>query len=397
MGFAELVAFLASCMAINALSIDIVLPALAQVGDDLALADPNHRQIVIVAYLVGMGISQLFFGPGSDRFGRRAVLLVGLSIFTLASLGAALAPSFGVLLAARLVQGLGAGAPRVVAISIARDRYGGVEMARLMSLVLMVFMVVPVLAPSAGQLVLFVAPWRWIFGVLFVAGLGLALWTTLRLPETLRPELRRSLAPRTIAAGYLEILRTPATLVPMVAMGLMMGALMSFITSAQQIFQDVFEVGASFPLLFALIALGMSLGAFLNSRWVRIYGPGPIARRAMAGFVIVNAVFLLVAHLGWVGLLSFMVFQTATLTLFGFVGANLNALAMEPMAHLAGTASSAIGAFTTILATLLGGLIGQQFDGSVVPLVAGNVVLGAAALVAFQLARSSSPRPATVD
>lgn len=393
MGFVELVAFLASCMAINALSIDIVLPALAQLGDDLAVADPNHRQGVIVTYLIGMGLSQLVFGPSSDRFGRRAVLLVGLSIFTVASLIAALAPTFSGLLLARLIQGLGAGAPRVVAVSIARDRYGGAEMARLMSLVMMVFMVVPILAPSVGQLILFVAPWRWILGVLFAAGFGLALWAAIRLTETLRPEMRRSLAIRTVAGGYLETLRTRSTVVPMVAMGLVMGALMSFITSAQQVFQDVYDVGASFPLLFALIALGMSAGSFLNARWVRILGAGLIARRALIGFVAVSGIFLGCAHLGWVGLVSFMVFQTATLLLFGFVGANLNAMAMEAMPHLAGTASSAIGAFTTIFGALAGGFIGQQFDGTVVPLAAGNLALGFAALIVLWLGCPRTARP----
>jgi DHA1 family bicyclomycin/chloramphenicol resistance-like MFS transporter len=385
MGFVELVAFLASCMAINALSIDIVLPALAQLGADVGISDPNHRQGVIVAYIVGMGLSQLVFGPASDRFGRRPILLVGRAIFTVAALAAVLAPTFGVLLIARFVQGLGAGAPRVVAISIARDRYGGTEMARLMSLVMMVFMVVPILAPSVGQAVLYVGPWRWIFVVLFVAGLGLAGWTATRLSETLRPELRRSLAPRVILGGYLETLSTRATAVPMLAMGLAMGALMSFITSVQQIFQDVYGVGESFPLLFALIAIGMSLGAFLNARWVRIYGAALIARYALAAFVSISVVFVALAAGGWVGLVSFMVLQSITLTLFGFVGANLNAMAMEPMAHLAGTASSAIGAFTTIMGALLGGLIGQLFDGTVMPLAAGNLALSAAALLVLVL------------
>jgi DHA1 family bicyclomycin/chloramphenicol resistance-like MFS transporter len=389
MGFVELVAFLASCMAINALSIDIVLPALAQLGADVGVADPNHRQGVIVAYLIGMGLSQLVFGPASDRYGRRPILLVGLGVFTAASLAAALAPTFSVLLVARLVQGLGAGAPRVVALSIARDRYGGSEMARLMSLVMMVFMVVPILAPTVGQAVLYVGPWRWIFAVLFVAGLGLAAWTAVRMQETLRPELRRSLEARVIFAGYAETLRTRATVVPMLAMSLAMGALMAFITSVQQIFQDVYQVGENFPLLFALIAVGMSLGSFLNARWVRIHGTARIARHALTAFSLISAAFVALSLLGWVDLVLFMVLQSLSLTLFGFVGANLNALAMEPMAHLAGTASSAIGAFTTIGGALLGGFVGQQFDGTVTPLAAGNLALSTAALIVFVVGQRS--------
>lgn len=392
MGFGELVLFLAATMALNALAIDVVLPALPQMGADLAVTDPNHNQLVVVVYLIGMGASQLVHGPLADRYGRRVTLLVGLVIYSLAALVSALASSFTALIVGRILQGIGAGSPRVVAMSIARDRYHGTEMARVMSLVMMVFMVVPVLAPSLGQAILLVAPWRWIFGVLTVAGVVISVWTVRRLAETLRPEHRRPLSPRAVARAYAEVLSTRATVVPTLAATLAMGSLMAFVTSSQQVFQEVLGAGRAFPLLFAVGAITMSIGSFFNSRLVRRMGPARLARRALHSFIATAAVLSLLACTEHIDLVTFEALQCVLLLSFGFVGANLNALAMAPMGHLAGTASSAIGAVTSIGAAALGGVIGQQYDGTVRPLVLGSLALGVAARAVLVL---SPPAPAT--
>lgn len=391
MGFVELVAFLATIMALNALAIDVVLPGLPHLGAELGVAEGNRRQLVIVAYLIGMGGSQLVHGPLADRIGRKPTLLVGLTIYGVAALASAVAPSFGALVAARVVQGLGAGAPRVVAVSIARDRYRGSEMARVMSLVMMVFMVVPVLAPSVGQAVLWVASWRWIFGVLTVAGAVVAVWAGLRLTETLAPEHRRSLSPRTIARGLREVVTTRATAVPMLAMALTHGALMAFVTSAQQVYQDTFHVGAAFALWFALIAVTMSVAAFGNARLVRTFGPARLARRALHLMIVSAAVMSALAVTDHLNLFGYEALACVVLMSFGFVGSNLNALAMEPMGHLAGTASSVLGAVATIGGALIGGVVGQLYDGTARPLALGVLALAIMARAALLLTPTPDP------
>lgn len=386
MGFVELVAFLAIIMALNALAIDVVLPGLPALGAELGVAGGNQRQLVIVVYLVGMGASQLVYGALADRIGRRPTLLIGLAIYGLAGLASAVAPSFGALLAARVAQGLGAGSPRVVAVSIARDRYRGSEMAQVMSLVTMVFMVVPVLAPSLGQAVLWVAGWRWIFGVLAVGGALVATWAGVRLAETLAPAHRRSLSPMAVARGLREVVTTRATAVPIVAMTLMQGVVMAFVTSAQQVYQDTYGVGAAFPLWFALIALTMSVAAFGNARLVRTLGPAALARRALHVMIVSAGAMAALAATDHLGLAAYEALACVVLMSFGFVGSNLNALAMEPMGHLAGTASSVLGAITTIGGGLVGGAVGHLYDGTPRPLALGVLGLALVARATLWLA-----------
>ncbi len=380
MAFAEFVAFVAACMALNALAIDVMLPALPDLNADFFLNDPNQSQAVIAVYLLGMGASQLIYGPLSDRFGRRPVLIGGLLLFSLAGLLSALAPSFTLMLAARFVQGLGAGAPRVIAVSLARDTYSGRQLGRVMSLAMMVFMAVPILAPSVGQLILLVAPWRWAFGALVVGGGAVLAWTLFRLEESLPAARRRSISPAAVLDGFRIAITTRSAMGYMLAMGLVLGAHMGFITSAQRIFMDIFDAGQRFSLLFALVAMAMSVAAFTNSRLVMRFGMRRLAIVGLSALVLLNVAHLLVLTRGPETLPVFLLMQAGSMFLFGFLGANLNALAMEPLGHVAGTASSLIGFFTTVSGALLGFGVGQLFDGSVVPLTMAYVVLGTAAL-----------------
>ena len=398
MGFVELVAFLAITMALNALAIDIVLPGLPAIGADLRVVEDNHRQLVIVVYLISMGASQLVQGPLADRLGRRPTLLLGLSVYALAAAACALAPSFPALLVGRAVQGLGAGGLRVVAVSIARDRHRGTEMARVMSLVTMVFMVVPLLAPTLGQGVLWVADWRWVFGVMAVGGLAVAGWAATRLVETLAVEHRRSLSPRAVGRAVREVVTHRETIVATLAMMMINGALMAYVTSSQQIFQETFVVGAWFPVLFAVIAVAISVAAFANARVVGALGTARTARRALHVFIAVAAVHSVLALSGHLPLAAFEILTCAQMMCSGFVGSNLNALAMEPMGHLAGTASSVIGAVTIVGSAVIGGAVGNAYDGTARPFVVGTlalVILTRAILVL--LPRPADPSaPATV-
>jgi len=380
MGFTEFVGFIAACMALNALAIDVMLPALPMLNADFGLANPNHAQMVIAIYLLGMGTSQLLYGPLSDRFGRRPVLIGGLLVFVVAGLLSAVTNSFGTLLAARLLQGVGAGAPRVIAVSLARDTYSGAQMGRVMSLAMMVFMAVPILAPSLGQLILLVLPWRWTFGALVVASGAVLAWTLLRMQESLPPERRRAISVGAILEGYRITAASRSAVGYMAAMGLVMGAHMGFITSAQQIFVDVFDAGRSFTLLFALIALAMSVAAFTNSRLVHRVGMRRLSLIGLSALVGLNVIHLGLALADLVSLPVFLLLQAGSMFVFGFLASNLNALAMEPLGHVAGTASSLIGFFSTACGALIGFGIGQLFDGSVMPLTASYVVLGMLAL-----------------
>jgi DHA1 family bicyclomycin/chloramphenicol resistance-like MFS transporter len=380
MGFGEFIGFIAACMALNALAIDIMLPALPLLTTDFQLTDPNQAQTVIGVYLIGTGVAQLFYGPISDRYGRRVVLTVGLLIFVLAGILSTLAESFTTLLAARVLQGIGAGAPRVTAVALARDRYAGAQMAKVISMAMVIFMAVPVFAPSLGQLVLLVAPWRWVFGLLVLAGVAVLWWMLVRLPETLAPEGRRPISVDAIYSAYRQTLTHRRTFGYMLALSLIIGAHLSFISSAQQIFVDVFGAGGSFTVLFALIAVATGFAAYFNARMVHRLGMRRICMAGLVALLIINVLHLALDLSGRESLLIFMLLQGASVFIFGFLAADLNALAMEPMGHIAGTASSMIGFFSTISSALIALFIGYIFNGTVIPLLSAYVVLTILAL-----------------
>ena len=375
----ELVALMAGLMSLNALAIDIMLPALPQMGEALAVADPNHRQYVVIAYVLGMGAAQLGFGPISDRFGRRAPLLVSLLGYSLFGVLCIFAPSFGVLLVARALQGVAAAGARVISLSVIRDLYVGRQMARIMSLVTLVFMAMPMLAPNIGQGVLLVANWRWVFVVLAVVGLTMTGWVALRLDETLPPAQRQSLEPSTLLSSYALVFTTRVTCGYMLATGVVFGALFSFISSSEQLYVGVFGKATTFTLYFASVAAAMGVAALTNARLVERWGMRRLSHGALIALVTVN--LLLVLLLWLVG--GFWVFHVGMMLsffCFAFLGANFNSLAMEPLGKIAGTASAAIGFVSTLLAGMLGALVGQQFDGTVMPVTVGFLVLGVTSL-----------------
>jgi DHA1 family bicyclomycin/chloramphenicol resistance-like MFS transporter len=379
-GFGEFVVMIAGLMALNALAIDVMLPGLQEIGAALRVPDENDRQAVLSAYLLAFGLGQLLVGSLSDRFGRRPVLLGGLALYIIAAIVCASAPSFAALLAGRALQGLASAAPRVVVTAVVRDCYSGRKMASVMSLAMMTFMTVPVLAPSIGQLVLMFASWRAIFVLLAAYGVIMALWAWRRLPETLPALSRRSASVRDIASAACNVVTTGQTLGYAVAGGLMFGANFGFVVSAQQVFTQVFGLGRYFPLAFAAVAVTMSLSAFINSRLVGRLGMRTISRRAVAIFTGLAATLLALAVFGLLQLWAFMLLIGGMMFLLGMVFSNFNALAMEPQGSDAGTASSFIGSVTTVMAAVLGYLVGQAYDGTVIPLGTGYLTLGAATL-----------------
>jgi DHA1 family bicyclomycin/chloramphenicol resistance-like MFS transporter len=381
MGFRQFVALIAALMAVNALAIDSMLPALAIMGDALAIPTDNQRQWIITAYLLGFGATQIIYGPLADRFGRKPVLLTGLAIFVVFSIAAAFATTFSTLILARVLQGVGSAATRVLTVSIVRDSYSGRKMARVMSLSFIVFLAIPILAPSLGQAILLVAPWPWIFGVLAIFGSAVALWAAWKLPETLHPEDRTPIRVSTIARAFRLALTTRLAVGYMSAMGIVFGGLFGFITSSQQIFVDVFDQEILFPAIFALIAFFMAMSSLLNATIVERLGMRLVSHTALVGYIGFAALHAAVAYLGYETLWTFTILQGAMMFCFGLVGPNFGAMAMEPLGHIAGTASAVQGFFTTICGALLGFLIGQSFDGTVVPLTLGFLFCGVAALL----------------
>ena len=271
-GFKELVALVAMLMAMNALAIDSMLPALPAIGEGLGIGDANQRQWVVTAYLLGFGVTQIIYGPLADRFGRRPVLFAGVAIYVAFSAVAAFAWSFETLLIARALQGVGAASTRVLAVAIVRDQYEGRRMAQVMSLSFLVFLAVPIIAPSLGALILLLGPWRWIFAVLGLFGVGVLIWAALRLPETLKPENRMPIDLKRIGAAAWETVSNRLSIGYTLAMAVIVGCLFGFINSAQQVFEVALGNAAIFPVIFAMVGCAMAAASLLNASLVQRLG-----------------------------------------------------------------------------------------------------------------------------
>lgn len=367
----EFIALCAGLMALNALAIDIMLPGLQQIGESLDVASENHRQFVVSAYFFGMAAALLSYGPASDRFGRRAPLFFGLGLYIAAAFAAVFAPTFEILLALRFIQGVGAASTRVIAVSVVRDRFGGRAMAEVMSLIFMVFMIIPVVAPGIGQLVLAFGEWHLIFLVMAIVASVIASWAYLRLPETLRPEDRRPIDVGSILRGFAIVLTNRISLFYTLASTILFGALFGFINSAQQIYVGIYGLGYWFPVVFAGVAGLMAVSSFLNSRLVVKLGMRRLSHGALLGFLTVSGIWFFLSLLGPVPLWLFIVLFSIAMFLFGWLGSNFNAISMEPLGHIAGTAASVQGFMQTLGGGLIGVYIGQHFDGTVTPIAAG--------------------------
>ncbi|WOH83692.1 multidrug effflux MFS transporter [Bradyrhizobium sp. BEA-2-5] len=380
MGFPEFVIVIASIMALNPLAMDMMLPALPNIGTAFQIPVANHLQLVLSTFLIGFGAGQFVMGPLSDRFGRRPVLLGGMAVYAVASVLAVAAPSFETLLLARALQGLGTAATRVIATSIVRDCYVGRRMASVMSLAMMVFIAVPVIAPSFGQAVLLVTAWRGIFVVLMLYGVIALAWSAMRMPETLPLELRKSLAIPEVLSAFRQTITNRQTLGYALAAGGVQGSLFAFVFSSQQIFTEIFKLGHYFPVAFAACAVGVAIAGFLNSRIVGRIGMRVISHAALTGFAVVAGVLLLAVKTDTLSLPLFMVLSGLMMFAFGLMMANFTALAMEPQGKIAGTASSLYGTITTLLGIGVGTTIGQDYDGTLAPFATGFFLCTLAAL-----------------
>ncbi len=380
LGPKEFVAMMASLMAMNALAIDTMLPALGQISRDFGLTDPNLRQWIVSAYLIGTGAGAVFYGPLSDRYGRKPVLLGAVGVYTALSILSIFSGSFSMLIGLRLAQGLAAGAFSVLVSSIVRDRYSGDAMAQLMSFVFIVFMGVPVIAPSLGSAILAFSEWHMIFVLLALMGAFVAAWVWNRLPETLEPEHVIPIRFSAIVDVWGKVITHRQALGYMFGSGIAFGALFGFINSAQQVFFELFGAADIFPYAFASVAGAMALASFFNSRIVMRFGARRVSHSALLAFIALSAIHLISA---WDGesLTMFLILHALTMSMCGFIGANFSSIAMEPFGNMAGAASSFQNSCRMLCAAGLGVIIGQSYDGTVVPLVLGFLICGSASLL----------------
>jgi DHA1 family bicyclomycin/chloramphenicol resistance-like MFS transporter len=377
------VAVLALTMALGALGIDLMLPAFDDIRSAFDLpADSTRVAGIVTTYMLGLATGTLVYGPLSDRVGRRPALYLGFLLYAIGALGAALAPSLDAILAARFLWGVGAAGPRTIVLAIVRDSYRGDEMAKRMSLILAVFIVVPVLAPSLGALIVAIAPWRWVFWACVVFVGVIALWA-LRIPETLHPANR-------IAAGGADLLRAVRIVIGnrqtmgyTLALTVSFGAFVSYLASSELILSDVFDRANLFPVFFGLLAAVMGTAMLSNSRIVDRFGVRPTVRRALIAYVAVAAVLVLVSVLadGSPPLWLFTLLLATVLIMHALLIPNANALAMDPMGSVAGTAASVIGFVSTGGGAAFGALIDRAFNGTVTPLAIGFLSSAVVALL----------------
>jgi DHA1 family bicyclomycin/chloramphenicol resistance-like MFS transporter len=392
----EFVALMAMLFATIAISIDAMLPALPDIAATLTPDAPNAAQLVVTSFVFGMGIGTLFAGPLSDRFGRKRIIMLGSGLYALAALACYFAPTLEVLLAARVIQGIGAAGPRTVSIAMIRDLFKGREMARIMSFAMMIFTAVPAIAPLMGQGIIAIADWHAIF-LAYIAFSGLTmLWLGLRQPETLPLTSRRSLRPADLLAALRELGHHPIVIVSTLLQALTLAALFATLSSIQPIFEVVHDRAETFPLWFAVIAVASMSGSVLNSRIVMSLGMRRVVRGTYVAQLVLTLLTLALLGSGaMTGDAAFAVQLVWCVGLFAMMGltiGNLNALAMEPMGHVAGLAASVISSLATVGSVLLAIPVGLAFDGTALPLLIGVAVLIGIALV-LSLKALGEPRP----
>jgi DHA1 family bicyclomycin/chloramphenicol resistance-like MFS transporter len=374
----ELIVLMALLMSLQAFGIDAMLPALGVMGDDLG-APGNERQFVIGAYFLGSGIGAFFPGAFADRFGRRPVLAVGLIVYVLFSLACMLVTDFTTLIGLRLAQGLGCAGLSVVPAAIVRDRVGGDRMARLMSLIMMIFLVVPLVAPTIGQVILNLLGWRAIFGAMAVMGVLVGTWVWIRLPESLAPENRQDIEVPTILRNMGAALASRAAIGYVVGSALVFGSLFGFLNSSQQLIGEHFGAGQNFAIIFGAAVLGMVVANFTNARIVERFGARRVSHAALLVFIAASVAQYFSAGVDQ-KLWEFVPILAVSMATMGFIGANFSSIAMQPFAHIAGAASSAQTSVRMVSGSLLGSMIGLAYDGTARPLATAMLACGLLAL-----------------
>ena len=393
LGRIEFIALLGTMFAIVAFSIDAMLPALSQIAEDLSLENPNRAQLILTSFILGMGLGTAVAGPLSDAFGRKTVILMGVMLYMIGATLALFAPSLELILAARVIQGFGAAGPRVVSLALVRDLYSGRAMAQIISYAMLVFTLFPAVAPLIGSAIIAGFGWRAIFVSFLIFSVVMVGWMLLRQPETLPPAARRPLRPLSLWADLCEAMANRQMQRSILVQTLVFTALFGTISSIQQVFDLTYGRGESFPLWFAVIALVAAPAGPINGVLVMRFGMRPLIRTALWASMSLSLVTFIAAQSGLGSEATFWIYFIWTVSIFAtaaFSIGNLNALALEPLGHIAGMAASLMGALATIGGAIAGAVIGQFYNGTVTPLALG---IGGALLVGALLMRNM-PREA---
>lgn len=383
-GFREFVTLMASLIAMVALSIDAMLPALRAIGEELNAADPNDPQLVIGLFFLGMAVAQLIYGPLSDSFGRKPMIFLGLAIYLAGSALCLMSWSLPTLIAGRVIQGIGAAGPRIVANAIIRDRYEGRQMASVTSLVMSVFIVVPVFAPLVGQGIMALSDWRMIFWFLAALATGLLLWSKVRLTETLPAEARQPFSFGRIMRAIREVLANRLSLGCTLCMGLVFASFLAFLSSAEQVLGEAYELGEWFPVTFSCLATVVGFSSAYNSRLVMRHGMQRLA--SIGVMIIIGASCCFAAYSFLIGMPPLpvaLLWLACSVGSIGIVFGNLNAMAMEPLGHIAGVGAAVVGALSSLVSVTVGAQIARSYDGTALPIALGYIVCGSCALAAL--------------
>ena len=381
-GLVEFVALVALLSSLMALAIDAMLPALPVIGADLGVSNPNSPQLIISTVFFGMLVGQVLFGPISDSVGRKPLIYWGLGLFMVGSLVSMFAHSFEMMLFGRVLQGIGVAAPRVVTMALVRDCYSGREMAKIMSFTMIVFIMVPAIAPSLGLGILWIADWRMIFGAFILLSAPMLIWFWLRMPETWPAEKRRPFAWHEQWEATKIVCGNRLVMGYSLVTGLVFAAFLGYLNSVQQILQEQYGLGDQFPLYFAALALAIGGASIVNAKLVMKLGMRLLSARALQVVSALSAVFLVIVLLqsGQPPLWLFMGYCLLAFFSVGLLFGNLNALAMEPIGDYAGIGASIIGVVSTAVAIPIGVLIGQSYNKTVIPIVIGFLILTVLAL-----------------
>jgi MFS transporter, DHA1 family, multidrug resistance protein len=393
LSFGEFVSLMAFMMSLVALSIDSMLPALSEIGKEFGIHG-NETQLVVSLFFLGLAVGQIVYGPISDSTGRKPPIYAGFFIFIAGTIIAIYATSFYIVLAGRLLQGLGAAGPRTMTLSLVRDQYGGSVMARVMSFVMTVFILVPVIAPSMGQAVLLFWGWRSVFVVLLILAVINLIWFAARHPETLHEEYRGEFTLTWIGHAMGEFLSQKTAMAYTGVAGIIGGCFLGYLNSAQQLFQNLYQLGDNFPIFFAIIALSIGGASFTNAHFVMRFGMRKMAFVAM-GFMSLLSVMLFFISSAFNGIPPFPVLMAFFVAIFfslGILFGNLNALAMEPLGNIAGLGAAVVGFSSTLLQFVIGTIIGQLYNNTVLPVVGGFALLSLLSLIILQIIHTNSRR-----
>ncbi|NER15399.1 Bcr/CflA family efflux MFS transporter [Leptobacterium flavescens] len=386
----EFIALMASLMSLVALAIDALLPALGIIGDTIGITDTNDNQLLVTMIFLGLGIGQLLSGPLSDSFGRKPVIYFGFSLFIIASIICTTAPSLEIMILGRILQGIGLSAPRTISVAIVRDSFSGDYMAKIMSFVTVIFILVPAIAPALGKFLLDTMGWRSIFYTQIAISVIVVIWFAIRQKETLKPENKVKFNIKLFSQGTKEFFKYKQAVVNTLILGFVTASFLVFLSTAQKIFGEQYGMTDEFPYLFAAIALTVGISTFLNGSYVVKYGMKKMVIISSVFFTLVPLVYLILfyssSNPGVYTLLGFFVLQFFT---FGFLFGNLSALAMEPLGHIAGIGSAISGFVSTIIAVPIAALIGSFMDTTALPLFAGFFITGLISIVFVQYCRAT--------